>query len=438
MDQSISSADRRRVLQGFGALLLASACTPEAQAPPPQDARCLPEAKPQAVASQGPLAKAAPESVGMSAARLEDVFARLERRVNDDLFPGFSALVVRSGKIVGEKAFGKKVRGGSEPVDTSTIFDLESMTKVLSTSISAMVLAERGKLGLEDPVAKYLPDFTGDGKDKVKVQDLLRYSSGLPVDNHVFDVAPEEIWRRMAQTPLEFPPGTKVQYSDVGYRLLGKLLESAAGVGLDVFARDNVWKPLGMVDTMYNPPPEKHARVAATGATQRRKDVVRGAVQDDQDHALGGVCGCDGVFSTAMDVGVFCQMLLAGGVYAGKRVVAAELASEMVKNQTPFSDEANTDVAPIMNLLATPKGYGYELATRRFSNAGTRLSPGSYGKCGGAGTFMWIDPARELFGVLLTNHGLPVPFDEPGWNRMLDEAGNAEFFDGIINAVTDG
>ncbi len=94
-----------------------------------------------------------------------------------------------------------------------------------------------------------------------------------------------------------------------------------------------------------------------------------------------------------------------------------------------------TDQSPLTNLLQTPKGYGWERWTRRFSNGGMRLSPGSFGKAGGAGTFMWIDPEQELIGVLLTNHGLPVPFDETGWNRMLDSVGCVEFFDGIVNAI---
>jgi CubicO group peptidase (beta-lactamase class C family) len=357
--------------------------------------------------------------------------------VVDELFPGFCALVARRGKIVGFRAAGKKVRGGSELVTDDTIFDLESMTKVLSTSVCAMVLVERGKLRLEDPVVRHLPEFKGEGKDKVTVRDMLRYTSGLPLDTHYFDMPEAEIWRRMAESPLAAPPGTRTEYSDLTYRLLGRLVGAVAGVGLDVFARDNVWRPLGMVDTMYKPPPEIHARVAATGVTLRRKTVVRGAVQDDQDHVLGGVCGCDGVFGTAKDVAIFCQMMLAGGAYAGKRVLSAELTAEMVKNQTPFTDEAKTDTSLVANLVATPKGYGFELATKRFSNGGTRLSPGSYGKCGGAGTFMWIDPARQLFGVLLTNHGLPVPFDERGWDRLMDDCGSAEFYDGIVNAIVD-
>jgi CubicO group peptidase (beta-lactamase class C family) len=374
----------------------------------------------------------------MSTKLLEDAFARVERRVFDDLMPGAVALVARHGRVVGHRAFGKKARGGNEPMTLDTIFDLESMTKVVATSISALVLVERGKMRLDDPVVRYLPAFEGEGKERVTVADMLRYSSGLPIDNHILDVRDrDEVYRRMARTPLEYAPGTKVQYSDLTYRLLGRVIEVVAGASLHAFAQEHVWRPLGMFDTLYTPPPALVPRIAATGHSNLRGRVVRGEVQDDQDFALGGVCGCDGVFSTARDVAIFSQMVLGGGAFAGVRVLDEKLATSMVENQTPWVSAENTDVSPISNLLFTPKGYGWELFTRRFSNGGMRLSPGSFGKIGGAGTVVWIDPRRELVAVLLTNHGLPTPFDERNWSRLLDDIGSAEFYDGVVHAVTD-
>ncbi|MGK3996263.1 serine hydrolase domain-containing protein [Sorangium sp. So ce1024] len=377
-----------------------------------------------------------PEDVSMSSDRLEDVFARIERRVTDGLFPGATALVARHGVVVGHRAFGTKVVGADEPVTLDTIFDLQSMTKVLSTAASALALVQEGRLELHAPVARYLPEFAANGKGAVTVYDMLRYSAGLPVDNQFLDVADDEaVWSLMAETPLEYAPGTSVLYSDVTYRLLGRVIEAAAGQGLDTVARTRIWGPLRMNDTMYNPPPALVERIAATGYSELRGYLVRGEVQDEQDWALGGVTGCDGAFSTAMDLAVFCQMILNGGSYGGANVLRPDLVSRMKKNNTPQVTEAATDTSPIENLLLTPKGLGWELWTRRFSNGGTRLSPRSYGKAGGAGTFMWIDPERELIGILLTNHGLPRPFDALGWHRMLDDIGCTEFFDGIINAV---
>jgi CubicO group peptidase (beta-lactamase class C family) len=421
------SVDRRRVLTGLGALFLTPACVSGGEGPEPKSAN--------AGSHGGSLEAAKPETVGMSSSRIAEVLGRIDARVNAGRFPGATAIIGRRGKIVGEHAVGMRVRGGNDAMTMDTMFDMMSVTKVMSTAISAMVLVDQGKLKLDDPVVKHLPAFTG--KDKVTVKHMLSYSSGLPLDNNIFSGRPEEIWQQMAATKLGYEPGTQVEYSDLTYRLLGKLIENVAGKPLDAVARENVWVPLGMNDTMYAPHPQsdRHARVAATGPTERRKHMVRGVVQDDQDFTLGGVVGCDGLFSTAKDAAVFCQMMMNGGTYGGKRIISSELAAAMVSNQTPFVDVAKTDTSQLMNLLATPKGYGWELATPRFSNGGTRLSPGSYGKAGGTGTFMWIDPVRQVFAVLLTNHGLPVPFDEPGWNRLLDDVGCGEFFDGVISAV---
>lgn len=429
MSNSSSSGtmDRRQLIQSIGGAAVIAAATPWIMGS--GGSPC----------SGGVLASAAPEDVDMSSDLLEDVFARIQRRVNDGFFPGATALVARRGAIVGHRAFGVKVKGGNEAVTLDTLFDLQSMTKVLATATSAKILAQASTIELSHKVADYLPAFAANGKANITIRQMLRYSAGLPVDNQFLGNPDDDaVWQLMAETPLEYTPGTSVLYSDLTYRLLGRVIEAAAGVDLDTYARTHIWQPLGMVDTMFNPPTALIPRIAATGFSQVRGYVVRGEVQDEQDFALGGITGCDGVFSTAHDVAIFCQMYLNGGHYGGAQILTPAATAKMVQNQTPQVTAAATDTSPINNLLLTPKGLGWELTTRRFSTGGMRLSPGSYGKSGGAGTFMWVDPARELFGVLLTNHGLPVPFDEPGWNRMLDEAGNAEFFDGIINAVTDG
>jgi CubicO group peptidase (beta-lactamase class C family) len=378
--------------------------------------------------------------VGMDADALEDAFARLARRAADGRFPGAVALVARRGIVVGERAFGVRVAGSSEAATVDTLYDLESMTKVLATATAAMMLADRGTLSLTAPVATYLPGFAANGKGGVLVRDLLRYSSGLPVDNQKVDTDDvAAIWAFMEQTPLEYPTGSQVEYSDLGFRLLGRVVEAVAGMSLDAFAKHEIWGPLGMADTTYNPAAALVARCAATGpgSLNLRPGPLRGSVQDDQDWKVGGIVGCDGVFATARNVAIFSQMILNGGCYGDARLLPRKLVAAMVANQTPQVTAAATDQDPTSNLLFTPKGYGFELWTHRFSPGGMRLSPGSYGKTGGAGTFMWIDPTRELIGVLLTNHGLPIPFDQPGWNHLIDDIASGEFYDGVIGAVRD-
>ena len=363
----------------------------------------------------------------------------MARRAADGRFPGAVALVARCGVVVGERAFGVRVAGGTEATTTDTIYDLESMTKVLATTSMALLLVQRGKLSLSDRVAKYLPAFAANAKGSVLVRDLLRYSSGLPVDNQKVDTDDTDaIWDFMLATPLEYPIGSSVEYSDLGFRILGKLLETVAGETLDSFAKREIWGPLGMSDTTYNPDAALVPRIAATGGGSLglRPGPLRGSVQDDQDWKLGGIVGCDGVFSTARNVAIFSQMILNGGSYGTTSLLDPRLVAASVSNQTPQVTEAATDLDPTTNLLSTPKGYGFELWTHRFSPGGMRLSAGSYGKTGGAGTYMWIDPVRDLILVLLTNHGLPVPFDQPGWNRLADDVAMAEFADGVVNAVT--
>ncbi|MGK3991075.1 serine hydrolase domain-containing protein [Sorangium sp. So ce136] len=426
MTEQRRAFNRRQFLQGMTQFAAVAAAAPALGSDPWRGVTCT------------TLTAGQPEDVSMSSERLEDVFARIQRRVNDGLFPGATALVARHGAIVGHRAFGNKVAGADDPVTLDTIFDLQSMTKVLSTAASALALVQEGVIRLNDPVARHLPEFAANGKGAVTVHDMLRHSAGLPIDNQFLDMADDEaVWRLMAETPLEYPTGTSVLYSDLTYRLLGRMIEAAAGEDLDTVADGRIWGPLGMNDTMYNPPPALVERIAATGYSSIRDRVVRGEVQDEQDFALGGITGCDGVFSTARDIAVFCQMIMNGGAYGGAEVLRPDLVRQMKKNNTPQVTAAATDTSPINNLLFTPKGLGWELWTRRFSSGGMRLSPRAYGKAGAAGTFMWVDPDLEIIGVLLTNHGLPQPFDELGWDRMLDNVGCVEFFDGIINAVHD-
>ncbi len=184
--------------------------------------------------------------VGMSQARLDDVAARLQNRIDRGLIPGAVILVARHGKIVLHKAFGVR-EAGKDAMTEDTLFDLESNTKVLATAISYMILIEHNAVHLSDPVAKYLPHFATNGKAHITIRDMLRYSSGLPTDialpgapnlNKV--PSPAKLWKLMEETPLEYPTGSKVEYSDLTYRLLGHVLEAATGQNLQQFAKAHV------------------------------------------------------------------------------------------------------------------------------------------------------------------------------------------------------
>ena len=382
--------------------------------------------------------------VGMSQARLHDVAARVQNRIDRGLMPGAVVLVARHGRVVLHQAMGAR-ESGKDAMTKETLFDLESNTKVLATAISYMLLVERRVVSLSDPIAKFLPNFATNGKEHVTLRDMLRYSSGLPIDinlpgaPNLADVpSPSALWTLMEETPLEYPTGTKVEYSDLTYRLLGHTFEAITGQNLQQFAKANVWSKLGMTRTTYNPL-DNGFTVSDTAATgpgswNLRIGTIRGVVEDDFDWVMGGIVGCDGLFSTARDIAVFLQMILNDGSYGGAKIVSPSTVRTMTADQTAQVNET-VDVDPISNLLFTHKGYGWELWTHRFSSGGMRLTPGSFGKAGGAGTFFWVDRRRDLFGVFLTNHGLPVPFDGPGWAAMLDNIGVYEFYDGVINSL---
>ncbi len=390
------------------------------------------------VAAQGAtaLTEGTPEQAGVSSAGLDVAFSFVQSRVERGLFPGAVVLVARHGAIVGIRAFGVMERGSSQPMTTDTLFDQESITKVLSTAPVVLALVEDGTLGLNDPVARYLPDFAANGKDAITIRQMLAYSSGLPADAQFLDDPDDAaVWKQMAETPLEYQPKTMVEYSDLTYRLLGRVVEAATGKSLADVAQEKIWGPLGMTDTMYNPPASLVPRIAGTGYSERRGRTMRGEVADEQDYALGGVAGCDGVFSSARDLAILGQTMLNGGRYGDASVLSADTVVAMTANQTPWVDAATTDTDRLANLLFTPKGYGWELATPRFSHGGTKLSEHAYGKAGGAGTFMWVDPATDVVAVYLTNHGLPVPFDEAGWNGMLDRIAPDQFFNLVATAL---
>lgn len=382
------------------------------------------------------LTEGTPRQAEVSAAGLDVAFAFVQSRVDRGLFPGAVVLVARHGIVVGSRAFGVMERGSSEPMTTDAIFDQESITKVLSTAPVVLALVEDGTLALNDPVARYLPDFAVNGKEAITIREMLAYSAGLPGDAQSLENPDDAaVWKEMAETPLEYQPRTMVEYSDLTYRLLGRVIEAATGRSLADVAREKIWAPLGMTDTMYNPPASLTPRIAGTGYSELRGRTMRGEVADEQDYALGGVAGCDGVFSSARDLAILGQTMLNGGSYGDASVLSADTVVAMTANQTPWVDAATTDTDPLANLLFTPKGYGWELATPRFSHGGTKLTEHAYGKAGGAGTFMWVDPATDLVAVYLTNHGLPVPFDEAGWNDMLDRIAPDQFFNLVATAL---
>ena len=450
----------------FGSFLLAQSV---AAAPPPS--------------SQHPylLTASTPAGAYMSAADLAQVDAHMQKLVDPaqaNVTKGAVVLIAHHGKVAFHKAYGKRDGNShlcppmpnsygcdinaSMPIDG--IFDLQSMTKPF-TSFLILKMAELGLLNLDDEVNDYISGFDqaldGSGglvydaaKAGVTIRSLLQYSGGLDIDSATSLYGDTSPWTTMAHQGLSYTPNTSVLYSDITYRLLGHIAEVAylahhpsQPQSLRKLVQLYITEPLGMTDTDYEPralmPSTKYPRFVGTGSGSGGVNYyARGEVQDDQDHwiqrhndtrAPSGV-GCDGLFSTARDLGQFAQMLLNRGARVKKirdpscsyvdpltgdcgYYWSSMLSSMAVQQMTTYQtvNSSGYSLAPIstadnwaQNLLHTSKGYGWEKKDGgSFSPSYRLMSSYTFSKTGGAGTFLTIDPQNDMFTIVLTNHGLP-------------------------------
>ncbi|MFR9728952.1 serine hydrolase domain-containing protein [Saccharopolyspora sp. MS10] len=319
------------------------------------------------------------------------------------MYAGAVALLAHDGVVVRQDAYGHEVRyadgrgtelppGEQEPMRPDTIFDVASITK-LFTSIAVLQQVEDGDVGLDEPVARYLPEFGSHGKGSITVRQLLTHTSGLQAEVRLWKLPPEErIPHVMALTP-EHPPGTSYEYSDPNMITLGVLVSRVAGEPLDQVVRQRITGPLGMVDTGYNPPASKRHRIAATEfQADPPRGVVRGEVHDENAWSLGGVAGEAGIFSTAHDLAVLGQALLNGGGYGDARLLDEDSVERML---TDFNGA----------FPGNAHGLGFEL-DQRWYMAGLS-GPASAGHTGYTGTSLVLDPRSRSVVVLLTNRVHP-------------------------------
>src|SRR6185312_3783353 len=330
---------------------------------------------------------ASPASVGMSAERLEAIDRVVERGIEAGGYPGAAVIVGRKGKAVLQRGFGRLAWDESSPEvsPTSTIYDLASLTKVIGTTTAVMVLFDQGRISLDAPVSRYLPEFTGGEKDLVTIRQLLTHRSGLPAGREIFKLThdPVEARKLVLSTPLIAHPGQYYEYSDLGADVLGMVVEAVSQQPLDEFLADYVFHPLGMYQTEFRPADSLDARIAPTGTSGGGRRS-RGEVNDENAYALGGVAGHAGLFSTAADLSIFAQMMLNGGTYNGVRIIA------------------DSTVQLFTTRAAGHRALGWDTPTGSFGS-GNYLSERSYGHTGFTGTSLWIDPDRDMFVILLTN-----------------------------------
>ena len=342
------------------------------------------------------LRRTQPEDAGFRSGALEEVDRLLESFRERRAFPGGVLAVGHQGVLVYLHPFGRLTYDADAPAVTAdTLYDLASLTKVVATTTMAMILVDEGRLDLDAPVQKFLPGFQGPGKEAVTVRHLLTHSSGLDATAPLYKElrGRAAFVERIEKMDLVYPPGSRSVYSDLGIILLGEILERVAGRPLDVFARERIFEPLGMHDTIFRPPAELRPRIAPTENDPWRGRVVRGEVHDENAFAMGGIAPHAGLFSTAGDLARFAQMLLNGGILDGRRIVSRETVELFTrKAEIPGTDRA----------------LGWDTKSAEGSSAGTLFSPRSFGHTGFTGTSIWIDPDRQLFVILLTNRVYPT------------------------------
>jgi uncharacterized protein YbbC (DUF1343 family)/CubicO group peptidase (beta-lactamase class C family) len=339
--------------------------------------------------SRAGLPEAPPEALGFDPARLARIDHLVDQAIKGHAVPGAVVLVGRRGKIAYVKAFGRRALvPADEPMTRDTIFDMASLTKPVATATSVMILLEQGKLRLDDRLGKLLPEFDNHGKGAITIEQLLRHRAGLIADNSIKDFAdgPESAWKRLAELDLKYPPGSSYIYSDVGFMTLGKVVERVSGQGLDTFSRENIFKPLDMVDSRFRP--DETDRVAPTEPDQGA--MLRGQVHDPRSRALGGVAGHAGLFSTADDLAVYAQMLLNGGKGPNDRRILG-----------PLTVRAMTD--PGTTPHGQKRGLGWDVDTPHSAPRGGLFARDGFGHTGFTGTSLWVDPETSTFVIILTS-----------------------------------
>jgi CubicO group peptidase (beta-lactamase class C family) len=352
--------------------------------------------------------------------RFPSAFGILEEAIAAHAFPACSLAVAIGGELVAHKALGRFTYDLASPeVTTASIFDLASLTKVVATTAMAMILYERGLLDLEAVLTAIVPEFAGASDDhdsrrrEVTLRMLLAHSSGLPAYEKLFLRAKtrEDLLQAAFTTPLAAPPGARAEYSDIGFIILGVVLERLADESLDVFCQREIFGPLGMTHTTFNPADTLKNSIPPTSDDRTfRHRIIQGEVQDENASVLGGVAPHAGLFSTAEDLAIFAHAMLNGG-HPILRSSTIELFSRR-------------ESAP----EGTSRALGWDTPSPP-SQSGKYFSPRSFGHLGYTGTSLWIDPERQLSITLLTNRTWP-----DCQNQAIKEVRPA-FHDAVIEAL---
>lgn len=325
-----------------------------------------------------------------------EVESVINKAINEKVFPGAVVLVWKNGRIIYQNSFGRLTYDqNSSQVKLNTIYDLASLTKVVATTTATMICLDRGLLGLDDKVVKFIPDFGSYGKEKITIKNLLLHNSGLPAWKKFYgrDLSYDEVLSEIFNSSLEYKTGEKTIYSDLGIITLGKIIEKVTGKTLDTFCKEEIFKPLGMNLTFFNPPDSVKKLCAPTEKDGYwRMKTLQGEVHDETSAMLNGVAGHAGLFSTAEDISKLIAMLMSKGLLDNKEYIKKSTIELFTKRYTVESTRA----------------LGWDTKSDSGSSAGNYFSKTSFGHTGFTGTSIWADPEKNLFVIFLTNRVYPT------------------------------
>lgn len=377
----------------------------------------------------GRLTLGSAESVGMDANQLKKIDEIAQYGISQGAYPGCQVLVARRGVVVYQKSFGNLRYGMNEPVTNETIYDLASVTKVASTLQAVMLLNERGLIDFNQTAGFYLPELAGTNKQDLLIGELLMHQAGLKSfvpfwvntktsdgafrgDYYSFQPSPnklqvadniyiepavrDSVWKWLINTPLNGPShnGFRYVYSDLGLLMLQKIIERITNQPLDLFVEQNIYEPLGMTTTLYNPLQRFPKQQIAPTEYDRtfRGTSIQGTVHDPNAALLGGVAGHAGLFSSAWDLAKLFQMNLQRGIYGGRSYLFPETVHHFSLNYSSRSH----------------RGLGWNKPTGEDnSSVASMASPNSYGHTGFTGTVVWVDPDQQLVFIMLSNRVYP-------------------------------
>jgi CubicO group peptidase (beta-lactamase class C family) len=315
----------------------------------------------------------------------------LGRALAESAFPGAFAVVGNHSRVLAQLGVGRLDWVPGPTPDEHTLWDMASLTKVMGMTSAVMQLTEQGKIDLDAPLQRYIPEWQGPNKERVTIRHLITHTSGLPAfkayDRQTHDA--DSLAKLMFGTALDTVPGARMVYSDIGAYMLGRLVERVSGQTLNAYVTEHVFGPLGMTETMYRPPSSLLARIAPTEVDSTRGGKVHGFVHDERAYYLGGVSAHAGIFSSGHDLARFARMYLSGGALDGARIFGPETIQRFTTRQV--ADRA----------LGWQKPDGS-------NSSGHLMSDRAFGHTGFTGTSVWIDPEHDVFVILLSNRVNPT------------------------------